>query len=70
MFAILVVVQLSLSIQFNLVLVFSEKNKITNLLLGEIGDYGGEVAEGMMFRTREAFKQHVAVYALNRKFRY
>ncbi|XP_033139774.1 uncharacterized protein LOC117133063 [Brassica rapa] len=37
---------------------------------GELGEYGNNVTEGMMFRNREAFKQHMAIYAISMKFQY
>lgn len=41
------------------------------MFVGEIGDYGNEeVTVGMMFSSRDDFKQHMAVYAINRKFRF
>ncbi|WZZ80584.1 hypothetical protein YC2023_101156 [Brassica napus] len=41
-----------------------------NLCMEDIGDYGNEVAVGMMFRNRDAFKQHMALYAISWKFQY
>lgn len=41
------------------------------IFVGEIGDYGNEeVAVGMLFKSRDDFRQHMAVYAINRKFRF
>ncbi|KAF3589389.1 hypothetical protein F2Q69_00028806 [Brassica cretica] len=49
-----------------------EEKEIVNgsLRLGELGENGNNVAEGMMFRNREAFKQHMAIYAISMKFQY
>lgn len=35
---------------------------------GEVGDQEGKLAVGMIFRTREDFKQHMALYAISQKF--
>lgn len=35
---------------------------------GEIRDYDGEVATGMIFRNKDAFRQYMAVHAINKKF--
>lgn len=43
---------------------------VMNLFIGELGENGNNVAEGMMFRNREAFKQHMAIYAISMKFQY
>lgn len=43
---------------------------LTGFHTGELGDYGNEVAVGMMFRNRDAFKHHMAIYAISEKFRY
>lgn len=48
----------------------SQLNTLTQFLTGEIGDYGNEISVGMMFRNRDEFKQHMAVYAISNKFRY
>ena len=40
------------------------------MFIGELGEYGNNVTEGMMFRNREAFKQHMAIYAISMKFQY
>lgn len=48
----------------------SQLNTLTRFLTGEIGDYGNEISVGMMFRNRDEFKQHMAVYAISNKFRY
>ncbi|KAL0655874.1 hypothetical protein Bca4012_076458 [Brassica carinata] len=34
------------------------------------GNSNEELAVGMLFRSREAFRQHMAVYAISRKFRF
>lgn len=35
---------------------------------GEIDAYGPDLQVGMMFRNRDAFKQHIAMYAIANKF--
>lgn len=37
---------------------------------GEMDDYGPDLQVGMIFRNREAFKQHIAMFAIAKKFRY
>ncbi|KAJ4889034.1 SWIM-type domain-containing protein [Raphanus sativus] len=34
----------------------------------ELGDYGATLQVGMMFRNRDAFKQHMAIFAIAKKF--
>lgn len=41
---------------------------VNSNLTGEIGDHGIDLAVGMMFRNKEAFKQHMALYAIANKF--
>lgn len=47
-----------------------QKKSLTISFADEIGDYDGEVATGMIFRNRDAFRQYMAVHAINKKFRF
>ncbi|KAF3523945.1 hypothetical protein F2Q69_00048074 [Brassica cretica] len=37
---------------------------------GEMDDYGAQFEVGMMFRNRDSFKQHIAMFAMAKKFCY
>ncbi|XP_018448738.2 uncharacterized protein LOC108820271 [Raphanus sativus] len=56
-------------LSFHLLFVEYQK-RIQTVITGELGDYGVQLEVGMMFTNRDAFKHHIAMFAIANKFSY
>ncbi|KAF3494643.1 hypothetical protein DY000_02056949 [Brassica cretica] len=60
----------NIAVAYTKKLITVTRDALTLFYTEDIGNYGNEVAVGMMFRNKDAFKQHMALYAISRKFQY